>query len=78
MNTHRQHGHQQQPRKVRPIRVAARRQRELMVVVREGMELEWLDEEDVDSAGLAVPPQPQCPIPSILSVDDINPWQKCE
>ena len=44
--------------RVRPQRIAARRQRELMCVVRqmENEEFEWLDEDDVDSNGLDMPP----------------------
>ena len=43
------------PRRVRPVRIAAIRQRELMCVIKysENVEdIEWLDEEEVDSTGL--------------------------
>ena len=42
----------------RPLRITAKRQRELMcVLLREGEEvLEWRDEDEVDTQGLSVPP----------------------
>lgn len=44
--------------KIRPVRLAARRQRELMCSIKyhETTELEWIDEECVDTAGLQEPP----------------------
>ena len=41
--------------KVRPVRVAARRQRELMCQLVGNSELEWVDEEDLDTEGIHVP-----------------------
>lgn len=50
----RQCGIQEEPPRIRPVRVAARRQRELMAVIVRGEaeDVEWLDEDDVDSTGI--------------------------
>ena len=43
--------------RIRPTRIAARRQRELMAIiaVSEAEDAEWLDEEDVDLVGIGMP-----------------------
>lgn len=46
------------PKRVQPKRVAAKRQRELMVIIaneENGESVDWMDEEDVDLSGVAVP-----------------------
>jgi len=56
LNAHlKQCGVAQQAVRVRPVRLAARRQRELMVVIahNEDEDVEWLDEDMVDVTGLA-------------------------
>jgi hypothetical protein len=63
---------------IRPIRIAARRQRELMAIIASGEmeDVEWLDESQVDTTGLTVPPQ--TPYTSRLPViADLNgdPWE---
>ena len=47
--------------KIRPIRVAARRQNELMTIIASGEmeDVEWLDEDQVDTTGVTMPHQQQ-------------------
>jgi len=57
----------QQIQQVRPVRVAAQRQRELMAIIAQGEDeiVEWLDEEYVDMTGLSLPidnPTSQLPV----------------
>ena len=58
---------------VRTIRIAARRQRELMVLLKDDSE-EWMDEEFVDYQDLTIPKNDTNPVVPILS-DDPNPWK---
>ena len=48
-------------RPVRPIRLAAKRQRELMVIIANEMDgpeqAEWIDEEEIDLESLIIPPE---------------------
>ena len=72
-------------RKVRPVRLGAKRQRELMCAIaysESTEELEWFDEEDVDTSGLSEPdlkaqgPQAEAGTP-VISVSSRNPlWKK--
>ncbi len=71
-------GHQRQcgvqeivPR-VRPTRIAARRQRELMAIIalNEAEDAEWLDEEDVDTVGMITPSDEQ--LSSSIPLVNIN------
>lgn len=65
--------------KVRPVRVAARRQRELMCIIatQTSASCEWRDEDEVDVTGLDIPPRdpeesafPNANIPEWLQ----SPW----
>ena len=64
--------------KVRPIRVAARRQRELMAVIASGEmeDVEWLDEDQVDLRGVTMPPLATelSAIPVVADLDG-DPWE---
>jgi len=68
--------------RVRPVRVAARRQRELMAVIafQEHEDVEWIDEEFVDTAGMTVPAdsvnkRQSIPNPIINTADHLAvPW----
>ena len=64
--------------KIRPIRVAARRQNELMVIIASGEmeDVEWLDEDQVDTTGVTMPP-PATAVSEIPVVADLNenPWE---
>ena len=77
MNIHAKDCHKnEEPRKrVRPTRLAARRQCELMCVI--ANELEWMDEEDVDTENLAAPPQMQrtAGTPVIRVQERQLPWE---
>ena len=65
---------------VRPQRLAAKRQRELMCVLRymETEELEWHDENEVDTSGLQIPPE--CAVKSGSPIIPLEarqpPWQE--
>lgn len=70
----------------RPVRVAARRQRELMAVIaseENGECCEWVDEQDVDVAGISVPEDLDIlPTVSVMPIIDISehltsPWEEC-
>ena len=51
--------HAPQPQRIRPKRVAAKRQRELMAIIAHGdgemISTEWLDENDVDLSCVSIP-----------------------
>lgn len=59
---------------VRPIRIAARRQRELMILMNKEDSEEWMDEEFVDCRDITIPKNDTNPAVPILS-DDPNPWE---
>lgn len=64
--------------KIRPIRVAARRQRELMTIIASGEmeDVEWLDESQVDTTGLTVPSHaPHASRLPVIADFDGDPWQ---
>ena len=64
--------------KLRPIRVAARRQRELMAIIASGEmeDVEWLDESQVDTTGVDVPPVPSLSsLPVITDLLDGGSWE---
>jgi len=47
-------------KKIRPIRVAARRQRELMAIVaavENGEQVDWIEEQELDLTGIIIPPE---------------------
>jgi len=61
----------------RPLRIAARRQRALLVKLIENGDLEWADEGDIDD-GLLQVPNPNVPTTvHIASVEDYlaSPWE---
>ena len=64
--------------KVRPIRVAARRQRELMAIIASGEmeDAEWVDESQVDTSGMHVPSgvEESCSLPVIADYGQ-DPWE---
>jgi hypothetical protein len=68
--------------KTRPVRIAARRQREMMVILRDHLSVEtaeWLDTEDID-ATTQEPDQPTIHANSVTVIDNMqqwmdNPWQ---
>ena len=64
--------------KVRPIRVAARRQRELMAIIASGEmeDVEWLDESHVETTGVSLPPTTELfsGLPVITDFTEGNPW----
>lgn len=73
----------QQSLRIRPLRVAAKRATELMVITGDSMEgatdLEWLDESDVETEGLEIPSnnQTKTSMNIIPSISDwiASPWQ---
>ncbi len=71
--------------KKRPVRVAARRQREMMVVLRDHLNnesAEWLDVEELDLDRMQeVTPLEQQPLAAMPVIDDLqqwsaNPWEE--
>ena len=68
--------------KIHPVRLAARRQRELMFLPKyiETTELEWYDEEDVDTTGLQEPPRSKVVGGTpVLPVEERSPiWESLE
>ena len=65
--------------KVRPIRVAARRQRELMVIIASGEmeDVEWLDHSQVDTTGVDMPPVSSLSsLPVITDFLDGGSWEE--
>jgi hypothetical protein len=75
--------HAPQQQRIRPMRVAAKRQRELMAIIAHGemLSAEWLDEENVDLSGVSVPQeiiQPE-PMPIITIEEHLtSPWEDVE
>ena len=71
------------PKHIRPQRVAARRQRELMVITmseENGESVDWMDEEDVDLTGISIPRDEQIHATPIYSIKDhfASPWENGE
>ena len=65
--------------RVRPVRIAARRQRELMAIIvnsQENESTELIDEEDVDMAGLRIPSATPSEEIRVMSMNEHfnNPW----
>ena len=56
--THKQESSIVPLQRIRPLRVAARRQRELMVIIANeinGESVDWIEEEDLDVKGIPIP-----------------------
>lgn len=63
--------------RIRPSRIAARRQRELMAIIahNEDEDAEWLDEDDVDTEGLTIPSHVairSCSVPLVDILEHLN------
>ena len=75
-------GEKELPLKVRPVRLAARRQRELMCVIKnmDVTEFEWYDEDDIDITGLQEPPRAKVVGGTpVIPVDERTPvWEDIE
>jgi hypothetical protein len=70
-------GVQQLVPRIRPMRIAARRQRELLAIIvqNEAEDAEWIDEDDVDTEGMNIPNQfsiRSCTVPLIDIRDHLN------
>ena len=70
-------------RRVRPTRLAARRQREMMVIIanqENGESVDWFDEQDLDLTGIAIPNEEPANTPAfpVLSMKDHfqSPWEE--
>ena len=75
--------HAPQQQIIRPMRVAAKRQRELMAIIAYGemFSAEWLDEENVDLSGVSVPQESIQPEPMpIITIEEhlTSPWEDIE
>ena len=65
---------QQPTTRVRPVRIAAHRQRELMVII--SKDSEWLPEEELDLQGLIIAQEDEQFSPPPLTINEHlhNPW----
>jgi hypothetical protein len=71
------------PKRIRPQRVAARRQRELMVIIaneENGESAEWMDEEELDLNGISIPQDEEIHTLPIYSMKEhfASPWENGE
>ena len=71
------------PKRIRPQTVAARRQRELMVVianVENGESADWIDEEELDLNGISIPQDEDIQALPIYSMIEhfASPWENEE
>ena len=79
--THKHQAMRVKPKPIRPVRVAARRQREMMVIIanEENVEhAEWCNEENVELDGLSFPGKsiPVQPVPVCTMADHFaSPWE---
>ena len=71
------------PKRIRPQRVAARRQRELMVIIaneENGESVDWIEEEELDLNGISIPQDEQIRALPIYSIKEhfASPWENGE
>ena len=71
------------PKRIRPQRVAAHRQRELMVIIaneENGESVDWIDEEDLDLNGISTPQDEEIRALPIYSMKEhfASPWENGE
>ncbi|BFZ05261.1 hypothetical protein BsWGS_08300 [Bradybaena similaris] len=69
-----------QPQRIQPVRVAAKRQRELMTIIAHGemLSAEWLDEDDIDLSGVSVPQENiESATMPIIAIEEhlASPWE---
>ena len=68
------------PKRIMPQRVAARRQRELMVIIaneENGESVDWIEEEELDLNGISIPQDEQIRALPIYSIKEhfASPWE---
>lgn len=71
-----------EPRKIRPIRLAAKRQREIMAIIAQGelQDAEWINENDLDLTDMIIPPEideSTIALP-VISMEEhlMSPWEE--
>lgn len=81
--THKQESIIIPPKRIRPQRVAARQQRELMVVIANEENVksaDWIDEEELDLNGISIPQDEEIHALPIYSMKEnfASPWENGE
>ena len=76
----RQLPHAPQPQRIRPMRVAAKRQREVMAIIAHGeiLSAEWLNEDDLDLSCVTIPQEiDQSATMPIMTIEEHlnSPWE---